>query len=266
MQISFFEEFPTKENLDKLKYVTWNTKLYLATKSLKEFEKIKKQIQKQLKQSKSKTKVKEYIYWPILEKKEGYWISPFSNRKALKRIFKEIESKTKSKIRTKPVPIMIDAELPTTKNPFLYITQFFNFLSNRKLIRTFIKNNKPVYIAEYYPEGKFKEGILSFLGLHFDPKKYNYKVIKMLYHSLHNFDEKFLNKELEQGKEEFGNNFITAFGIIAKGVSDEKHLLSFESLKQDLTIAKKQRLKEIIIFRLGGMNKEYQKVIEKFVQ
>ena len=108
MQISFFEEFPTKENLAKLKFVTWNTKLYLATKSLKEFEKIKKQI----KASKHKNKIKEYIYWPILEKKEGYWISPFTKRKALKRIFKEIDEQKGTKI-----PVMIDAELPTTKNP-----------------------------------------------------------------------------------------------------------------------------------------------------
>jgi len=253
MQISFFEEFPTKQNLAKLKFVTWDTKLYLAAKSLKEFEKIKTQIQK----SKHSRKVKEYIYWPVLEKKEGYWISPFTKRKALKRIFQELKG-------TK-ISVMIDAELPTTKNPFLYITQFFNFFSNRKLIRTFVKNYSKVYVAEYYPEGKLKERILSFFGLHFNPKKYDYKVIKMLYHSLHNFDETFLNKELEQGKKEFKSNFIVAFGIIAKGVSNEKGILSTELLKQDLSLAKKHKLKEIIMFRLGGMNKEYQIVAKKFV-
>ena len=77
MIISFFEEFPDKNSLSKLKLINFNTKLYLAAKSYKEFKKIK---------IKNKF-VKELIYWPILEKNEGYWISPFSDNKALKRTF-----------------------------------------------------------------------------------------------------------------------------------------------------------------------------------
>ena len=72
MQISFFEEFPTKKNLAKIRYVPFPTKLYLAAHSLKEFESIK-----------VPSIVKEKIYWPILKREEGYWFSPFSKREAM---------------------------------------------------------------------------------------------------------------------------------------------------------------------------------------
>mgnify|MGYP001588836880 FL=1 len=101
MQICFFEEFPTKENLAKIKYVSFPTKLYLAAKSLEEFENIKI----------SSPHVKEKIYWPILDKKEGYWFSPFSKRKALERIFAELKGKN--------ISVMIDSELPTHPQPSL---------------------------------------------------------------------------------------------------------------------------------------------------
>ena len=72
MKINFFEEFPTKENLDKAKLIKFDSVVYIAAKSLKEFEKWSKQIKK----------INFRItpaYWPILKKKEGYWLSPFSD-------------------------------------------------------------------------------------------------------------------------------------------------------------------------------------------
>ncbi len=41
MKISFFEEFPNKQNLAKLKYVTWPCTIYVAAKSFKEFKKLR---------------------------------------------------------------------------------------------------------------------------------------------------------------------------------------------------------------------------------
>src|SRR3989338_2361037 len=154
MIISFFEEFQTKKNLAKLSFINFPTKLYLAARSMKEFNVIKSSIKHKY--------VQEIIYWPILEKKEGYWISPFSNRQALKRIFHEV----------KDVPIMLDLELPTTQNPWLYLTQFYDFFSNKRLIQKFINGyNNDVYLAEYYPCGKIKERILQWLGLHYQTSK-----------------------------------------------------------------------------------------------
>jgi len=244
MQISYFEEFPKKINSNKLRLVKNKTKLYLAAHNLEEFLAISKQL--------DLDKLKEAIYWPILEKREGYWISPFSRRKALKRVFLELKNKK--------ISVMLDLELPTTKNPELYFTQFFNFFRNKNLIHQFIeKYNGQIYLAEYYPEGKRKEQFLEFLGLHYSTSKV--KVIKMLYHSLHNFSNEFMINELKRGREEFGDNYLVALGTIARGISGDEPLLSPMQLKEDLELVEKAGIREVIIFRLGGLNSKYLKVI-----
>ncbi|MBS3127239.1 hypothetical protein J4228_03675 [Candidatus Woesearchaeota archaeon] len=248
MDISFFEEFPTLQNLDKLRVVSWPAKLYVAAKSVQEFKEITSKIKR--------STVKEYIYWPILENEEGYWISPFSEQNALLRIFSELKGKD--------IPVMLDLELPTTKNIFLYVTEFFHFQKNKKLIRDFIENyNGEVYLAEYYPEGKTSEKILQFLGLHYLTK--NAKIIKMMYHSLHNFHEEKMRTEIQRGIKEFGQNFLLAFGTIAVGIGGNEPLLTATQLKKDLELAEKIGITEVVIFRLGGLNQKYQDVLKEFV-
>ncbi|MBI2111942.1 hypothetical protein HYT52_00195 [Candidatus Woesearchaeota archaeon] len=256
MIISFFEEFPTKKNLTKLNLISFPTKLYLAAKSLKEFKKSKLFIQ-QLSKNKN---ILEIIYWPILEKKEGYWVSPFSKRKALQRIFQEIQENNSKK--QKPVPLMLDLELPTRHNPRLYLTELLNFYRNKKMIKSFIQTNfNDVYLAEYYPCGKKKEKLLELLGLHYK----HAKVIKMAYHSLHRFNQEQFSQLLKKGKEQFNNNYLVAFGTIAKGIDQNEPMLSLEQLATDLKIAQEAGIKEVVIFRLGGLNKTIVKTIEKFV-
>ena len=46
MKISFYEEFPTKENLDKISLIDFPTKLITAAKNLKEFYSINNKIKK----------------------------------------------------------------------------------------------------------------------------------------------------------------------------------------------------------------------------
>ena len=246
MIISFFEEFPTRRNLSTLKQASWPTKVYLAAESVQEFKRIVSKIMSK--------KVQEYIYWPLLKRKEGYWISPFSERKALLRIFQELEREN--------ISVMLDLELPTTRNPLLYLTQLPHFWKNRRLIQTFIeKYQGNVYLAEYYPEGKRSEKALQFFGLHYPSKKV--KIIKMLYRSMHHFSDDFLHKELQRGKKEYGSGFIPSFGVIAPGILGNEEVLSPAQLGHDLEVAKKAGMKEVILFRLGGLDKGYGKVLKK---
>lgn len=249
MLVSFFEEFPDKASLSRLRFVSWPTKLYVAARSLDDFNKIKKSIKNR--------NVKDIIYWPVLDKKEGYWISPFSRRSALKRVFNELKNSD--------VPIMIDAELPTTRNPLLYLTQSLNFFRNKRLIRGFIQNHKDVYACEYYPDGSFKDNLLSVFGLHYDSSECNNKVIKMVYHSMHDFDERFIVDELKRGISECGKCFLVGYGTIARGVAGNEPILSTLQLKKDLSIAKKVGVKEVIIYRLGGLDKNYSSLIKRFL-
>jgi hypothetical protein len=245
MIISFFEEFPTKRNLDKLKSIKFPTKLYLGAKSLDEFLKLKSRIKNK--------HIKEFVYWPILEVKEGYWISPFSQRKALKRIFNELGSKK--------VSVMLDLELPTTKNFMLFFTEILNFYKNKHLIKRFIRKHPgKVYLAEYYPEGRIREKTLWLLGLHFKKAK----VIKMVYHSMHDFDKDFIKKELKAGRKKYGKDFLVAYGTIARGISRKEPILTLKQLEEDLKIAREARVKEVVIYRLGGLNKKCLEVVKNF--
>jgi hypothetical protein len=247
MRISFFEEFPIKENLSKLNLINFPTKLYLAAKSLTEFNQLKSTIRNK--------QVKEIIYWPILDKKEGYWISPFSKRKALLRILNELNNQK--------VPVMLDLELPTTKNPSLYLTQSLNFLRNKKLISNFIQYHKSeVSLAEYYPNGKKQELFLKAIGIHYNNPRA--KIIKMIYHSMHNFNEEFLTNEIRRGINQYKDNFIMALGTITVGIQGNEPILSPQQLQKDINLAKTEGVKEVIIFRLGGLNAGFLKILENY--
>ena|SRR3989344_1853333 len=245
MLISFFEEFPTEESLTKLKLVSWPTKLYIAANNVQQFRAVTSVVR-------HNKNLLEAVYWPILKKREGYWISPFSKQGALQRLFDELEHKK--------IPVMLDLELPTTQNLWLYLTQFINFRKDKKLIHSFVCNHSgETYLCEYSAPQKS----LQRLGLHYTSKKS--KVMKMLYHSVHYYSDQKLKSELQQGLQEYGERYIVGYGTIAIGVGGNEPLLSAEQLEKDLRIAQDVGVKEVVLFRLGGLNKKYVKVMEKFV-
>jgi len=244
MIISFFEEFPTEDTLAKLKLISWPTKLYVAANSVQQFRAVTSVVR-------HNKNLLEAVYWPILKKKEGYWISPFSKQSALQQLFEELENKN--------IPVMLDLELPTTRNPWLYLSEFFNFKNDKKLIHSFVCNHPgETYLCEY----SAPEKSLQRLGLHYHSKKS--KVMKMMYHSVHYYSDEKLRLEMQQGLQKYGENYIVGFGTIAIGVNGNEPILSAGQLEKDLRIAQEVGVKEVVLFRLGGLNRKYVKVMEKF--
>jgi len=241
MHISFFEEFPTKKNLAKASLIPWDTKLYIAAKSYREFSNIKTRHTK--------------IYWPTLTKEEGYWFSAFSNRKALTRKLAEIP---------KGVPVMIDAELPTTQNPLLYITQIINFRKNKKDLHEFIRD-RHAYTVEYFPQRTCHNVLFTLLGIHYSPWKYHNTMIKMYYTSMHKFSDAYLQETFTTNRKQYGKKFIVALGTLATGVLGNEPRVSITELRRCLTIAQKARINEVILYRLGGLDTEYIKVLQEFI-
>lgn len=258
MRISFYEEFPTKENLDKIKLINFPTKLIVAAKSLNGFYSIKDLIKKY-----DNKNIKEIVYWPVLEKDEGYWFSAFSKNSALKRIILELQQ------NKKPLTIMWDAELPFYKS--LILKEVFNYFKNRKIILDFFRNAEKYQIkilaSEYPLESRFLRNLLFDLFLiSSDTKKYNNKKIAMLYTSFlknHSDIEKFLEKQIQIGKRQFGKDFMVALGTIATGINGDEPILKPEELERDLKILKKNGISEVVVFRLGGLDKGYVNVIKK---
>lgn len=234
MKIMFFEEFPTEENMNKLKLIKFPSMLFVAAYSYDQFKMLeKKYSQKNIK----------FAYWPILPKKQGYWLSPFVPSKTLKRTL--IDS-------SKANHVLIDLEFPRNKWLLLNI---FDFSYNKRLLRKFLDTHRGVYTAEY-PTSKW----LKSLGL-VSSVKGKYKVSKMVYTKSIPIDVRSLINNLHN---EYSDRLVICLGCIAPGINGKESILSPQGLRHDLEMCKTIGINEVGIFRLGGLNKEYLRVIEKF--
>jgi hypothetical protein len=242
MKIDFYAEFPTKKNLEKLKLINWPCKIFIAAHSLKEFQKFEKQAKKINKRIK-------IAYWPIV--KNSYWISPFSNTKDLKDLFSELE-KCKN-------DLLIDLELPIL-NKKLFFKNFLYFLKNKKLIRKFLEKNKKRITTAQFPSAII-HWLYRILGLDYpaSSEKSFMWYSSTLSHIMNRKTQKHLLK-LEDKRVH-----SVSLGTIAKGVITTEPILSPDKLRIDLEFVKKNNFERVIIFRLGGLNKEYTKTIKKFL-
>lgn len=240
MQIDFYEEFPNNENLEKLKLVKFNTKIFIAAKSLEEFNIIRKKIRKINKKT-------EVGYWPII--KDSYWISGFSETKDLVELFKELDKYE--------MPLLIDLEPPLKRS--MVLKNFLKVKKNKIIIKRFMENNNErITTAEIPPS------ILTFFtevfGLSYEV---DCKKSLMFYSSMiPNIARKHIIGHLKKIKNK--EDHIIGLGVIAKGILDEP-ILSPENLENDINLVKKLGFNKIIIYRLGGLNKKYLDVIEKFI-
>jgi hypothetical protein len=252
MIISFLEEFPTENNLKKLKLIKFPTKIYVACKSINKFESVSKKIKKINKKA-------EAVCWILLDDKEGYWISPWAKTAALKRVFNELNQKN--------IQVLIDLEFPKNKSKNLIINFLIrlitslcrmpDFSRNKRLIEEFIKSRKnKIFTAEYSYIPEFK---LRFLGL----GGYDSTRIKMLYKKPVKFFPSLFRKKVSKFAK---RGFLISTGLMARGVSKFEWIASAEDIDNYLRICKQENVGEVVLFRLGGLDKDYLKVIEKYAR
>ena len=241
MKIDFYEEFPTKENLSKLKLIKFKSRLFIAAKSLLEF----KNLEKQTKKIKGNI---ECAYWPIV--KNSYWISPFSNTRDLIELFNELNKEN--------CHLLIDLELPI-RSKSLILKNLFNYFKNRRLIKTFLEKNKHRITTAQFPSSIISL-FMKVLGLDYriDMEKsfmwYSSMIPKLMNNNIKKNLIKLKNK----------NKSSISLGTIAIGILGNEPILSPNKLRGDLEFVKKAGFDKVIIFRLGGLNKEYIRVINRF--
>ncbi len=252
MRINFFEEFPTKENLRKLSLVDFPTTVYAAARNIKEFERIKRDCSKYM-------YVQEVAYWPVLKPEEGYWFSAFSSTEGIERTIKEL---TKNE---RPLTVLWDAELPMLKKP-LMISNIKSFFRNKKLILDFLKNapnyNIKIATAEYPIKNKLMNKLFKMSAVKFGQNDFKHDKILMAYSSL--MKNISINGHIALFRKLF-KSFQLGIGLTAAGIQGNEPLMSDEQLERDLKEASSSGIKEIVIFRLGGLNKQNIKIIKKYV-
>ncbi|MFH0978082.1 MAG: hypothetical protein V1837_02145 [Candidatus Woesearchaeota archaeon] len=248
MKIWFYEEFPSDKNLEKARKISFPTTIFLAARSISEFKKLRKKLQ-----AKNKRVLAEY--WPILEKGEGYWISPFADSKAIKRIISELE-REKQRIK-----VVWDMELPV-HHKWLLIKNLPMFLYNKKIIHNFLKRTKhEIFVTENIILGTSWAGII--LGR--CDKGCKTKKTLMFYTSMLGSLRNEFFARLEKEKKRLGKRLTVGLGTIAPGIRGDEAVMSTRQLDMDLRDMKALGIEKVWIFRLGGLNPGYLKVIGKYL-
>lgn len=255
MTITLVEEFPIDRNLVKLKLFDFPVNIFVAANSIGEFSKIETKIRKY-------SSVGVIGYWPILKIKEGYWISAFSKRKGVERIINELRNSNG------PISVLWDAELPLLRKR-LFLTEFPRFFGNRKIIQNFVANPPEqvmLYVAENWIKGLLYRLVLKIFAATFEPRL-GYRRMEMLYGQLnHELLRRLL--KLKAGAEA-SRNYYPIFGATAKGIGDSGSegswmRISPQKLDEQLNIAQELGIKEVVIYRLGGLDKGFLRVIQKY--
>ncbi len=255
MNIHFFEEYPNQTNLNKLKLVKFKSVVYVATKSFKQFDNLRKKI------SKINPKI-ECAYWPLLKK--SYWVSPFAYTEEIKALYNELLSNKQKK----SLKVLLDLELPFIRKK-LFLINLLSFFKNKKLIRKFFTDAKKLNIdiltAECASTSHFVQKKLEFFGISYPVR--NHKKIVMLYSSMIPVKSiEFKIKDyIKLRSKQLKDNLQIALGTIATGVWGNEPILSLEQFETDLKFCKDNKIDTVVIFRLGGLNEDYVKIIKRFI-
>lgn len=232
MRISFFEESPNKTDFQKLQLLDFNPSLYVASPCYEEFKEIKRSLPNY-----------EVIWWMTLPRFVGYWISPFTPKNHIIKLFKDIK-KTEDKA-------MLDIEYPLLA-PWLFLTQIIRFQDNKESLCQLISElGEKIILCEN-------------AGNNLCDTKCG--KIWMCYTSLivgtSNRKRKVLSWFCEEGVTRWGKNFKIGLGCIGKGILGIEPQLQVGELKRDLNIAFKSNVEEVIIYRLEGVLQE-DKIVKK---
>lgn len=282
MNIGFFSEFP-REELGKLSLVDFPVKVYLAAYSLDEY----RELEKRAKEINPRVKT---AYWPILKK--SYWVSPFSCDRELDQMHMDLSRNERD------LELLLDLELPkfwlryivyhlprVLANAFKYhlritkprIRKLFKMQDryNIKITTT----SYPV-MSKYYLVNYLTFKLLGFIGVHFNPKAYNHKVIFMCYSSIRGDLLKKTLNNIRARKPGVRENYQIGLGIIDYGMLSKTgfiqklqrvrllksfELLTPEKLDRDLSLVEEYGVKDATIYDLGGLNEEMVEIIEKYV-
>jgi len=282
MNVSFFAEFP-REDLEKLSLVDFPVKVYLAASSLDEYRELEKR-------AKEINQLVETAYWPILDK--SYWVSPFSCNRELDRLHLDLSRNEET------LELLLDLELPkfwiryvvyhlprVLANAFKYhlritkprIRKLFKMRDSYNISIT--TTSYPV-MSKYYLVNYLTFKLLGFLGVHFNPRAFNHRVIFMCYSSIRGDLLRKTLKNIRARRPGVRENYHVGLGLLDYGMLSRTgfirklqrvgllkgfHLLTPEKLDRDLALVEEHGVRDVTIYDLGGLSDGFVEVIGKYV-
>ncbi len=278
MKFAIYEEFPEDKNLGKLVHMDFPADIIVASKNLREFQDFERQIKY------TNSNVQRVGYWPVLSKEEGYWMSPFAKRTAIERIISELEERLKD---DEKLLLKWDAELPLafreSRISLYKELRSLNFLKNKARIQNFLKQHSDYgldLMTAEWPTFMLPELFQESIGVAFNPgfNEYNSEKGRMLYSSFRKYfysisDKKlidnlfywFYKKQIRKGLKDYGERFWVGIGCLDTGILKTEPITTYGEFEQDLRLAKIYGAERILIFRLGGLNREYSSIIKQYL-
>jgi len=225
----------------------FSTRVYISAPDLEMFYKCRDILQ-------SQDEKHSFVYWPSLPIDKGYWISPWADSQALADLFHDLKTRRdKSQLE-----VMLDLEFPKKKSQI--IKRIFSFKRNKRTIEDFMmeagSHNISITTVE---KSYFPDSFLQAVGLAYPTEKFNNKRIKMFYTSFQrvaipNFIvDSLFKRKAEKCSEQ---SLALGVGLLAPGIYGFEPTYSKETFYRELRVAKEAGVKEVVVFRLAGLDDE----------
>lgn len=252
MRISFFEEFPTPKNLEKVALLLFPSTVYLAAPSVARFNEVRETLQ-------GLNPHIEAAYWPILAK--SYWVSPFCDSEELRILLGELQAPHDAK------RVLIDLEMPVLSKGQV-LRNLGSFHSNKKMIQTmFSLAGNGVVTAEYPSLGDSSQGFLESLGLSVPMARFRHTKTVMFYTTfIKHYDvQDTIKRQIIRLHREYSGCIHVGLGTIAPGVFGNEGILPPRELGHQLRFFRDEGIPEVTLYRLGGLTEEYLDTIMEVV-
>lgn len=254
VQIDYFEEFFNEETVDWVRRIPGPFRLILAAADFAEFRKKAAQIE----EARPDVRVG---FWPIVP--GSYWISPFARRADIEATARDLENARPND------EVMFDLELPILTKSLFY-KNLPGFFAKKRFIRGTMQElaGRGVHVssAEYPPPGRFSSFLLRALGVSFSIPAVPYTRIVMYYTSMipHGWIADGIQRQIRRDARRYGERFQAGVGPIAIGILGDEPVLPPADLENDLAFVRDAGVGTAVVFRLGGLNNDYMRVIESF--
>lgn len=248
MRISFFEEFPTPRNLEKVIPLHFPSTVYLAASSLAQFREVRETLR-------GLNPHIEAAYWPILTK--SYWVSPFCDSEELRILVGELQAPVDAK------RVLIDLEIPVLSKGQV-LRNLGNFRANKRIIQTiFSSSGDGIVSAEYPSLGDSSQGFLESLGLSVPMARFRHIKTVMFYTTfIRHYDvQNTIRRQILRLHREYDGHIHVGLGTIAPGVFGNEGILHPRELGQQLRFFRDEGIPEVTLYRLGGLTNEYLDII-----
>ncbi len=248
MEVIFWSEFPENVNWAQVKkLIDFKTKVYVAVKEKKEYERLSRKI---------RTKNIEVGVWPKLSDDEGYWFSGFVRKTSIDKL-KEFNG----------LDMKIDIEPPFPGKHLKKVKLFFMYFlphvirsgKNNAYLEGVLKGLKGNIIISGFPLPAWitrRYGDVTLLQKNMEKNFISYTTITCRFLS-----RLYIKNFVKYAIKRYGNKAVFAVGCTGRGVfGNEKTYSNIKEFKDDLMLIKKAGAKKIAVFSIEGIMERSDKI------